>query len=158
MFSVVNLDFGWRCASWKTFYNYTYHDKNLLNFLKSMTNHKVCILSNENVPRGHKGLKSTQKYAKSMRSSPPWLNLRAIYFWIYVGKILTYLTSWYLLAKSKVPKLWTEVTKIGHIFRKQSTLKIKKIIIKSWSPSLIFFKEKKIRKIPLIFDAEKWLL
>ena len=31
----------------------------------------------------------------------------------------------------------------------------KKNICKSWSPSLIFFKEKKFRKIRLIFDAEK---
>ena len=57
-------------------------------------------------------------------------------------------------------ELWTEWTKNGHIFRKQSTLKIKfskKIINKSWSPSQIFFKEEKVRNIWLIFDAEKWL-
>ena len=28
---------------------------------------------------------------------------------------------------------------------------------KSWSPILVFFNEKKIRKIRLIFDIEKWL-
>ena len=33
----------------------------------------------------------------------------------------------------------------------------KNFIYKSWSPSQIFFTEKKIRKIRLIFDAEKWL-
>ena len=42
-----------------------------------------------------------------------------------------------------LPKLSIEPTKIGHIFRKQSTLKIKVFIYKSWSPSLIFFTEKK---------------
>ena len=61
------------------------------------------------------------------------------------------------MSSSDLPKLWTEVTKIGHIFRKQSTLKSKfskKLIYKSWFLSQIFF-TKKIRKIPLIFYAEK---
>ena len=46
---------------------------------------------------------------------------------------------------SDLPKLWTEQTKIGHIIRKQSTLRIKvfKKIHESWSPSHIFFTEKK---------------
>ena len=38
-----------------------------------------------------------------------------------------------------LPKFWTEPTKIGHIFRKQS-------ISKSWLPSPIFFKEKKLER------------
>ena len=49
---------------------------------------------------------------------------------------------------SDLTKLWTELTKIGHMFRKQSTLKIKvftSLIYKSWS-SQIFFTEKKIQK------------
>ena len=45
------------------------------------------------------------------------------------------------MSTSDLPKLWTEPTKIGHIFRKQSTLK--NFIYKSWSPSQIFFTEKK---------------
>ena len=36
------------------------------------------------------------------------------------------------MSSSDLPKLWTEPTKIGHIFRNQS-----------WSPGLIFFTEKK---------------
>ena len=65
-----------------------------------------------------------------------------------------------IMTSSDLPKLWTEQTKIGHIFRKRSTLKIKNFknfIYKSWSPSQIYFIEKKFRKIRLIFDAEKWL-
>ena len=34
------------------------------------------------------------------------------------------------MLSSDLPKLWTELTKIGHIFRKQSTLKIKVSFIK----------------------------
>ena len=41
-----------------------------------------------------------------------------------------------------------EPTKIGHIFRKKSTLKLKNL--KKGPPILIFFNEIKIRKIPLI--------
>ena len=65
----------------------------------------------------------------------------------------------YIMSSSDLPKLWTEPTKNGHIFRKQSTnkIKFKKIIFKSWSPSLIFLTEKKFSKITLIFDADKWL-
>ena len=50
------------------------------------------------------------------------------------------------MSSSYLPKLWTELTKIGHIFRKQSTLNSnfsKNFIYKSWSPSQIFFTEKK---------------
>ena len=43
------------------------------------------------------------------------------------------------MSLSDLPKLWTEPTKIGHIFRKQS-------ISKSWLPSPIFFKEKKLER------------
>ena len=47
-------------------------------------------------------------------------------------------------------KLWTEPTKIGHMFRKKSTLKVDSLVEYS-------SQKKKFRKIPLIFDAEKWL-
>ena len=67
----------------------------------------------------------------------------------------------YMMSLSDVPKSWKETSKIGYMFRKLSMyykIKVfKKIISKSWSPSLIFITEKKIRKIPLNFDAEKWL-
>ena len=49
------------------------------------------------------------------------------------------------MSSSDSPKLWRELTKNKHIFRKQSTLKIKVFIYTSWSPSQIFFTEKKIR-------------
>ena len=67
------------------------------------------------------------------------------------------------MSSSDLPELWTEPTKIGHIFRKQSTY------FKNQSSQKISFvkvdlllvqyssQKKKFRKIPLIFDAEKWL-
>ena len=64
------------------------------------------------------------------------------------------------MSSSEQPKLWTELTKIRHIFRKQSTLKVKafkNVIIKSSSPVKYSLQKKKLRKILLIFDAEKWL-
>ena len=45
-----------------------------------------------------------------------------------------------------------EVSKIGHHFRKKSDLKID--VIKKCDPKLIFFNEKKLRKIRTIFDIE----
>ena len=51
------------------------------------------------------------------------------------------------MSSSDLPKLGTELTKIGHIFRKQNTHKRSKFsdnfIDKSWSPSLLFFTERK---------------
>ena len=50
------------------------------------------------------------------------------------------------MSLSDLPKFQTELTKIGHIFRKQSTLEIKvfeHFTYKSWSPIQIFFTEKK---------------
>ena len=44
------------------------------------------------------------------------------------------------MSSSGLPKLWTELSKIRHTFRKQSTLK--NFINKSWSPSQKFFTEK----------------
>ena len=55
-------------------------------------------------------------------------------------------------------KLWTEPTKIGHIFKKQSTLKIKVFnnsIYKRWSSSQIFFTEKKNQKYLVDFLCQK---
>ena len=55
-------------------------------------------------------------------------------------------------------KIMNQADKNWAHFKKQSTLEVKifkkKFIFKSWSLSLIFFTEKKFRKIPLIFDAE----
>ena len=48
-----------------------------------------------------------------------------------------------------------EVSKIGHHFRKQSDLKID--VIKKCAPKLIFFSEKKLRKIWILFVKENWL-
>ena len=45
--------------------------------------------------------------------------------------------------------------KFRYIFWKKCFLKIRKMTNKNWSPSLIFIK--KIRKIPQIFNTEKWL-
>ena len=45
-----------------------------------------------------------------------------------------------------------EVSKIGYHFRKQSALKLD--VIKKCAPKLIFFNEKKMRKIWIIFDIE----
>ena len=57
-------------------------------------------------------------------------------------------------------KLWTELTKIGQIFSKWSTLKIKvfkKFQNISWSLNQIFFTEFYFGKIRPILDTEKWL-
>ena len=69
------------------------------------------------------------------------------------------------MSSSDLPKLWTEPTKIRHIFRRQSTLKIK--FFQYWSFQKILFikvdllvkysSQKKIRNIELIFDAEERL-
>ena len=61
------------------------------------------------------------------------------------------------MSSSDLPKLWTELTKIGHIFSKKSTLKVK--VFKNFtsenrSPSQIFFTGKKIRKIQVIFEND----
>ena len=47
------------------------------------------------------------------------------------------------MSSSDLPKLCTVPTKIGHIFRKQRTLKIKVFKKFNLSPSQIFFREKK---------------
>ena len=57
------------------------------------------------------------------------------------------------MSSSDLPKLWTESTKIGHIFKKQSFQK--KIIYKSWSPSQIFCTEKKVQKDSVDFWCQK---
>ena len=62
------------------------------------------------------------------------------------------------MSLSDLQKLWTESTKIGHIFRKQSTLKSKfskDFIYKSWSPSQIFCTEKKVQKDSVDFWCPK---
>ena len=46
-----------------------------------------------------------------------------------------------IMSSLNLPKLWTELTKIGHIFRKQ--IAMKNSICKSWSCSLILFTGKK---------------
>ena len=65
------------------------------------------------------------------------------------------------MSSSDLPKLWTEPTNIGHSFLENKVIKKSKFskhfIYKSWSPSQIFFTEKKIRKFLLIFDTKKWM-
>ena len=53
-----------------------------------------------------------------------------------------------------------ELSKIGHYFRKPSDFKIdviKKCQWQKFASKLMIFNEKKMRKIPLIFDVENWL-
>ena len=50
----------------------------------------------------------------------------------------------------------TSFQKLGIIFRKQKDFKIDVINVnnKKCAPKLVFFNEKKLRKIPMIFDIE----
>ena len=45
-----------------------------------------------------------------------------------------------------------QLSKIGHHFKKESDLKIH--VIKKCDPKFVFFNEKKLRKILMIFDVE----
>jgi hypothetical protein len=68
-----------------------------------------------------------------------------------MGNKHSFTKSWH----RKTYQNYEQSTKIGQIFRKQSTLKVKVLKKKSLIKVL---HRKEIRKIPLIFDAEKWLL
>ena len=59
----------------------------------------------------------------SVRYRPRFLNKLGMKPCIHLGEISIF--SHWIMSSSDLPKFWTEPTKIGHIFRKQSTLKIK---------------------------------
>ena len=61
------------------------------------------------------------------------------------------------MLSSDLPKLWTDLTKIGHTFRIQSTLKIKvfeNFIHKSWSSSYINILHRKERNVLIIMLSD----